>query len=69
MEFGRCSESADSNRIDHGLLPGHIGPYRILRTLGEGGMGIAYLAERDDGAYRQTVAIKVLKDTARYPAS
>jgi tetratricopeptide (TPR) repeat protein len=60
-------ESADSNRIDHGLLPGHIGPYRILRTLGEGGMGIAYLAERDDGAYRQTVAIKVLKDTARYP--
>ena len=49
------------------VLPGHIGPYKILRTLGEGGMGIAYLAERDDGAYRQKVAIKVLKDTARYP--
>ncbi|HWE84129.1 MAG TPA: protein kinase [Terracidiphilus sp.] len=38
-----------------------IGPYKMLRRLGEGGMGIAYLAERDDGAYRQQVAIKVLK--------
>ena len=60
-------ESADSIGMDNGLLPARIGPYRILRTLGEGGMGIAYLAERDDGEFLQKVAIKVLKDTARYP--
>ena len=41
--------------------PAHIGPYRILETLGSGGMGSVYLAERDDEHYRQQVAIKVMR--------
>jgi serine/threonine protein kinase len=41
--------------------PERIGVYRIVRRLGEGGMGVVYLAERDDGEYRQQVALKVLK--------
>jgi serine/threonine protein kinase len=36
-----------------------MGPYRVLRELGEGGMGVVYLAVRDDDAYRKRVAIKV----------
>lgn len=36
-----------------------IPPYRVLREIGHGGMGIVYLAERADGAYRKRVAIKV----------
>ena len=38
-----------------------IGPYRILRRLDEGGMGVVYLAERSDEQYLQTVAIKLVK--------
>jgi len=37
-----------------------IGPYRILRQLGRGGMAVVYLAERADGAYEQQVALKLL---------
>jgi tetratricopeptide (TPR) repeat protein len=38
-----------------------VGPYRILRTIGAGGMGTVFLAVRDDDQYRKEVAIKTLK--------
>jgi len=38
-----------------------IGPYRILRSLGVGGMGEVLLAERDDRQFRQQVAIKLVR--------
>src|SRR5215831_5321726 len=44
-----------------------IGPYRLVRELGRGGMGTVYLAERDDEQYRAKVAIKLVRpdmDTA-----
>src|SRR5678815_2924320 len=37
-----------------------IGPYRVVRELGRGGMGVVYLAVRDDGTFRKNVALKVL---------
>jgi len=37
------------------------GPYRLLRLVGEGGMGVVWLAERVDGSFEQQVAVKVLK--------
>jgi serine/threonine-protein kinase len=43
-----------------------VGPYRIERLLGEGGMGIVYLAERTDIGGR--VAIKLLRDAWVSPA-
>lgn len=39
---------------------GRIGPYRIERELGRGGMGVVYVAVRDDDQYHKRVAIKVL---------
>jgi serine/threonine-protein kinase len=38
-----------------------IGPWRVLRAIGRGGMGQVYLAERDTVDFRQTVAIKVIR--------
>jgi len=39
---------------------GRIDKYKLLRVLGEGGMGIVYLAEQEDPVRRQ-VALKVIK--------
>lgn len=36
-----------------------IGNYRLLRELGRGGMGAVFLATRDDGEFRQQVALKL----------
>jgi serine/threonine-protein kinase len=38
-----------------------IGAYRLVRELGRGGMGVVYLAERDDGQFTRRVALKLLR--------
>jgi eukaryotic-like serine/threonine-protein kinase len=38
-----------------------IGPYRLRGRLGEGGMGTVFLALRDDGTFRKSVALKILR--------
>ncbi len=44
------------------LRPGtHVGAFTIVRMLGRGGMGAVYLAERTDGRFEHTVAIKVIQ--------
>ena len=37
-----------------------IGPYRIVRRIGSGGMGSVYLAERSDDQFRRRVAVKAM---------
>src|SRR5947208_1326100 len=40
--------------------PAHIGPYRVLREIGRGGLGVVYLADRSDGEFHKHVAIKLI---------
>lgn len=45
-----------------GLRAGNVvGPYRLERLLGEGGMGQVWLAGRADGLYQRRVALKLLR--------
>lgn len=56
---GESGDRADREEPDLSGAP--VGNYRIVRPLARGGMGIVYLAERADGAFERTVALKVLR--------
>lgn len=49
--------------MDDALAGRRIGPYRVVREQGRGGMGRVFLCERDDGHFDQIVAVKVLQHT------
>ena len=36
-----------------------VGPYRLIRPIGQGGMGAVWLAERVDGSFKRNVALKL----------
>jgi serine/threonine-protein kinase len=38
-----------------------VGPYRVVEEAGRGGMGVVYVAERDDDQYRRRVALKLVR--------
>ncbi|MFK7956544.1 MAG: tetratricopeptide repeat protein [Lysobacterales bacterium] len=62
--------NADSSPLDKppamlfdlavGLEGREVGAWKLERELGRGGGGAVYLAQRDDGAYQQQVAIKFM---------
>jgi non-specific serine/threonine protein kinase/serine/threonine-protein kinase len=51
------TDPADDDALD---LP-RVGPYRLVRELGRGGMGTVYLAVRSDDEFQKRVAVKVLR--------
>ena len=46
---------------DDGALLERVGPYRLERVIGAGGMGTVYLATRTGEGFEQRVALKLIK--------
>ena len=59
-ELSKSLDSQFPAGIDE-LVGRKIGVYKLTRQIGRGGMGAVYKAERADGEFQQTVAIKLIK--------
>ena len=62
--FGAFQMDLHPPRREPAVLPDRIGPWRVVREIGRGGMGRVLLAERDDDAFEQQVAIKLVEPAA-----
>jgi serine/threonine-protein kinase len=59
-ELGNALAQGD-DRQDTPQTNQRVGPWRLLREIGSGGMGTVYLAARVDGEFDQQAALKVLR--------
>jgi protein kinase-like protein len=53
-----------SGADEKSMIGDHVGPYRIEREIGRGGMGTVYEAWRADGEFQHRVAIKLIRSGA-----
>ncbi len=62
-ELGERLDRAAPGEIDASAWGGatEIGPYRLQRLIGRGGMGAVFLAERADGQFERQVAVKLIR--------
>ncbi|MGH8123738.1 MAG: protein kinase domain-containing protein [Rudaea sp.] len=63
VDSARDSAARDWSENEAATASGgeRMGPWRILREIGRGGMGVVLLAERADGQYQQRAALKLIK--------
>ena len=61
LPFEVVVDALITNDADEPAGPSRVGPYRIVREIGRGGMGTVYLAEREDGEFDRQVAVKVVR--------
>jgi eukaryotic-like serine/threonine-protein kinase len=63
---GDNSEPALDKELDANTekLGDSIGPFKLLQRIGEGGMGVVYMAEQDKPVHRRVAAVLVLTDSA-----
>ena len=58
--LGECADAEDAREAEE-WVGRPLGAWRVVRPLGRGGMGVVYLAEREEGGFRQQAAIKLLR--------
>ena len=49
-----------ASTLDSGVIGSRIGPYKLIKVIGQGGMGAVYLAEQET-PIRRRVALKVIR--------
>jgi non-specific serine/threonine protein kinase/serine/threonine-protein kinase len=60
--MGDALEARLGDSGENSLEPGtRLGPWRLIEPVGAGGMGDVYRAERADGAFEMTVAVKLIR--------
>src|SRR5215467_7513240 len=60
LGLGAATSMLDDPMIGRPVTEGPIGPYKLLQQIGEGGMGVVYMAEQTEPIQR-TVAMKIIK--------
>ncbi len=60
-------ETLSAARAEFTAIPQRLGPYRVTGEIARGGMGMVVRAEREDGVYEQTVAIKLIRGDIASP--
>jgi serine/threonine protein kinase len=68
---GSSPADGDATTAETGLssleIPQRVGPYKIVREIGRGGMSRVYLAERADQEFERQVALKVIDQGLEAP--
>lgn len=59
--FEAARQRALAGIMAEGWIGRRLGPYRLVASIGSGGMGAVYFAERDDGQFRKQVAVKLIR--------
>src|SRR5271165_403555 len=57
---GSSPTDISATQLLTGVSPSHVGPYKLLRQIGEGGMGVVYMAEQES-PIRRRVALKIIR--------
>jgi serine/threonine protein kinase/tetratricopeptide (TPR) repeat protein len=63
-ESNQTQSTTSDHSDDESMVGRHVGPYRIEREVGHGGMGTVYEAWRADGEFQHRVAIKLIRSGA-----
>ncbi len=63
----RLTESSQTAPAEEPRIGDHLGAFRLVERIGDGGMGTVFRAERADGAFQAVVAVKVVRATLVSP--
>jgi len=64
LSLGLSAALANDGELKPGTV---VGAFQLVRSIGSGGMGTVFLAERLEGGFKQRVALKVLSGTRADP--